>query len=106
MHISGFVNYNSHYGKPRGGSSEMCCSVAQSWLTLCDPMDCSPPGFPVHRRLPEFAQTHVHRVGDAVSKMTPHSSGNAVSRIHPQSTAIEVAVCWCGAATSHWELRA
>ena len=37
----------------------------QSCLTLCDPMDCSTPGFPVHHRLPEFAQTHVHRVGDA-----------------------------------------
>ena len=77
--ISGFVNYNSHYGKPHGGSSETCCSVTQLCPTLCDPMDCSPPGFPVHRRLPEFAQTHVRRVGDAFSKMTPHSSGNAKS---------------------------
>ena len=37
-----------------------CCSVAQSCLTLCDPMDCSTPGFPVLRHLQEFAQTHVH----------------------------------------------
>ena len=37
----------------------------QSSLTLCDPMDCSMPGFPVHHQLPESAQTHVHRVGDA-----------------------------------------
>ena len=37
-------------------------SVAQSCLTLCDPMDCSTPGFPVHHQLPELAQTHVHRV--------------------------------------------
>ena len=35
-------------------------SVAQSCLTLGDPMDCSTPGFPVHHRLPELAQTHVH----------------------------------------------
>ena len=35
-------------------------SVAQSCLTLCDPMDCSMPGLPVHHQLPEFAQTHVH----------------------------------------------
>ena len=35
-------------------------------LTLCDPMDCSMPGFPVHHHLPELAQTHVHRVGDAI----------------------------------------
>ena len=39
--------------------------VAQSNLTLCDPMDCSTPGFPVHHQLPELAQTCVHQVGDA-----------------------------------------
>ena len=37
-------------------------SVAQSCLTLCDPMNCSTPGLPVHHHLPEFTQTHVHRV--------------------------------------------
>ena len=47
-------------------------SVAQLCLTLCDPMDCSTPGFPVH--LPEFAQTHVHRVGDAIEPFHPLSS--------------------------------
>ena len=41
-------------------------SVAQSCPTLCDPVDCSTPGFPVHHQLPELAQTHVHRVGDAI----------------------------------------
>ena len=41
-------------------------SVAQSCLTLCDPMDCSTPGFSVLHQLPELAQTHVHRVGDAI----------------------------------------
>ena len=35
-------------------------SVAQSCLTLCDPMNCSTPGFPVHHQLPEFTQTHIH----------------------------------------------
>ena len=40
--------------------------VAQSCPTLCDPMDCSTPGFPVLLYLPEFAQTHVHWVGDAI----------------------------------------
>ena len=35
-------------------------------LTLCDPTDCSTPGLPVHHQLPELAQTHVHRVGDAI----------------------------------------
>ena len=41
-------------------------SVAQSHPTLCDPMDCSTPGLPVHHRLPEFTQTHVHWVSDAI----------------------------------------
>ena len=39
-------------------------SVTQSCLTLCDPMDCTKPGFPVHHQLLEFTQTHVHRVSD------------------------------------------
>ena len=41
-------------------------SVAQSCPTLCNPMDCSTPGFPVHHQLPELTQTHVHWVGDAI----------------------------------------
>ena len=41
-------------------------SVAQSCPILCDPMDCSTPGFPVHHQLPELAQTHVYPVGDAI----------------------------------------
>ena len=43
-------------------SSGQFSSVAQSCLTLCHPVDCSMPGFPVHHRLPELGQTHVHRV--------------------------------------------
>ena len=45
-------------------SSVQFSSVAQSYLTLCDPMDCSTPGLPVHHQLPEFSQTHVHRVSE------------------------------------------
>ena len=41
-------------------------SVTQSYPTACDPMDCSTPGLPVHHQLPELAQTHVHRVSDAI----------------------------------------
>jgi len=41
-------------------------SVPQSCPTLCHPMDCSTPGFPVHHQLPELTQTHVHWVGDAI----------------------------------------
>ena len=46
------------------------CSVTQSCPTLCDPMDCSMPGFPVCH-LPEFSQTHLHRVGDAIQPSHP-----------------------------------
>ena len=49
-------------------------SVAQSCPTLCDPMDCSTPGFPIHHQLPELPQTHVHRVGDAIQPSHPLSS--------------------------------
>ena len=48
------------------GSSVQFSSVAQSSLTLCDPMNHSTPGFPVHHKLPEFTQSHAHRVGDAI----------------------------------------
>ena len=46
-------------------------SVAQSCPNLCDPMDCSTPGLPVHHQLPEFTQTHVHWVGDAIQLSHP-----------------------------------
>ena len=49
-------------------------SVAQSCPTLCNPMNCSTPGLPVHHQLPEFTQTHVRRVGDAVQPSHPLSS--------------------------------
>ena len=49
-------------------------SVAQSCPTLCDPMNCSTPGLPVHQKLPESTQTHVHRVGDAIQPSHPLSS--------------------------------
>ena len=49
-------------------------SVAQSCPTLCDPMNCSTPGLPVHHQLPEFTQTHVHRVSDAIQPSHPLSS--------------------------------
>ena len=48
-----------------------CCSVTKLCLTLCDPMDCSTLGFPVLHYLPEFAQTHVHWVSDAIQPSHP-----------------------------------
>ena len=49
-------------------------SVAQSCPTLCDPMNRSTPSLPVHHQLPEFTQTHVHRVSDAIQTSHPLSS--------------------------------
>ena len=49
-------------------------SVTQSCLTLCDPMNHNTPGLPVHHQLPEFNQTHVYCVGDAIQPSHPLSS--------------------------------
>ena len=49
-------------------------SVGQSSPTLCNPMNCSTPGLPVHHQLPEFTQTHIHLVGDAIQPSHPLSS--------------------------------
>ena len=49
-------------------------SATQSCPTLCDPMNCSTPGLPVHHQLLEFTQTHIHRVGDAIQPSHPLSS--------------------------------
>ena len=49
-------------------------SVAQSCPTLCDPIDCSTPGLPVHHQLLEFTQTHVYPVGDTIQPSHPLSS--------------------------------
>ena len=55
-------------------SSVQFSSVSQSCLTLCDPMNHSMPGLANHHQLPEFTQTHVHRVGDAIQPSHPLSS--------------------------------
>jgi len=54
-------------------------SVAQSCLALCDPMDCSTPGFPVLDQLLELAQTHVHPVGDAIQPSYPLLSPSSLA---------------------------
>ena len=61
-------------GMSRLFSSVQFSSVTQSCPTLCDPMNCSTPGLPVHHQLPEFIQTHVHRVSDAIQPSHPLSS--------------------------------
>ena len=55
-------------------SGQSVSSVAQLCSTFCDPMNHSTPGLPVHHQLPEFTQTHVHRVGDAIQPSHPLSS--------------------------------
>ena len=55
-------------------SSVQFSSVTQSCPTLCDPMNRSTPGLPVHHQLPGFTQTHAHRVGDAIQPSHPLSS--------------------------------
>ena len=57
--------------------------VALLCPTLCDPMDCSMPGLPVHNQLPEFNQTHVHWVGDAIQPSHPLSSPFPPTSIFP-----------------------
>ena len=58
-------------------------SITQSCPTLCDPMNCSTPGLPVHHQLPEFTQTHVHRVSDAIQPSHPLSSPSPPAPICP-----------------------
>ena len=75
-------------------------SVAQSCLTLCDPMDCSMPRFPVHHQLSELAQTHVHQVGDAIQPShhlsAPFSCLQSfpASGSFPMSSSHQVAKVW------------
>ena len=73
------------FGAEEGGSlfsSPLlgCCysSVTPSCLTLCDPMDCSTPGLPVLQHLPDLAQTHIHRVGDATQPSMVHIYNGAL----------------------------
>ena len=61
----------------------ICCSITKSCLTLCNPMDCSLPGFPVLHPLPEFAQTQAHRVGDAIQSSHPLSTVLLLPSIFP-----------------------
>ena len=58
-------------------------SLSHVWL--CDPMDCSTPGFPVHHQLPEFTQTHAHWVSDAIQPSHPLSSFSSHLQAFPAS---------------------
>jgi len=78
-------------------SSKICAgkldsSVAQSHPTLCDPMDCSMPGFTVHHQLPKLAQVHVHWVGDDIQSSHPLLTLLQLAQVHVQ---------WVGDAINH-----
>ena len=64
---------------PAQGNQSLSRELRASALTLCKPVDCSMPGFPVHQQLPEPTQTHVHRVGDAIQPSHPLSSPSCFS---------------------------
>ena len=70
-------------------SSVQFNSITQSSLTLCDPMDCSTPGYPVHHQLPEFTQTHVHRVGDATQPSHPLLSPSPAFNLSHSNTTVQ-----------------
>ena len=87
-HFSDFLGVSiSHSKAPSlcidSGTSVQFSSVAQSYPTLCDPMDRSRPGLPVHRQHPEFTQTHVHWVGDAIQPSHPLSSTSPLPSTFP-----------------------
>ena len=72
-----------------------CCSVSKLCPTLCDPMDCSTPDFPVHHCLPEFTQIHVHWVSDAVQPSCRLSSPFLLPSVFPSIRVFsnELALC-------------
>ena len=86
------MNTDTHISSWTGGLRLCRCSGAQSCPTLCDPMDCNTPGFPVLHHLPEFAQTHLHRVGDAIqpSRSLLPPSPPALNLAHHQDLLVSV----------------
>ena len=78
------VNQETLQTEPKLSLGVQFSSLAQSCPTLCNPMNCSTPGLPVHHQLPEFTQTHVHRVSDAIqpfySLLSPSPSAPNLSQ--------------------------
>ena len=86
--LSFYLHEEKNHGKTREADTcswHICTSVqfsslTQSCPTLCDPMNRSAPGLPVHHHFPEFTQTHVHRVRDAIQPSHPRSSPSPPSQ--------------------------
>ena len=83
MHWQAYSLPLSHWGSTYKHIPDQMRSVAQSCPTLCAPMNRSMPGLPVHHQLPEFTQTHVHRVSDAIQPLHPLSSPTPLASIPP-----------------------
>ena len=77
-------------------------SVTQSCLILCDPMNHSTPGLPVHHKLPEFTQTHAHRVGDAIQPSHPLSSLLLLPPITPSIRVLSNESTLCMRLPKYW----
>ena len=77
------------------------CSVSQSCPTLCDLMNCSTPGLPVHHQLPEFTQTHIHWVSDAIQPSHPVVSFSSYPQSPPASECFPMSqlFAWGGQST-------
>ena len=84
-----------------GFSSVQFSSVAQLCPTLCDPMNRSTPGLPVHHQLPEFTQTHIHRVSDAIQPSHPVIPFSSCPQSLPASEAFPMSqlFAWGGQST-------
>ena len=82
--------------------SDLIRSVAQLCPTLCDPMNRSKPGLPVHHQLPEFTETHVHRVSDAIQPSHPLLSPSPLApnpSQHQESFPMSQPFAWGGQST-------
>ena len=90
------------YSSMHGCSSVQFSSVAQSCLTLCDPMNRSTPGLPVHHQLPEFTQTHVRPVSDAIQPSHPRSSPSPPAPNPSQHQGLFQSVTLCMRWPKYW----
>ena len=86
-------------------SSVQLSSVTQSCPTLCDPMDCSTPGLAVHHQLPEFTQTHVHWVSDAIKLSHPLLSPSPPTSIFPSIRVFSSESVLCIRWPKYWRIR-
>ena len=95
-----------HHEWDPGTEIGLCCSVIQSCPTLYDPLHCGTPGFPVLHCLPEFAQTHVHWVGDAIQQCLSLLFLPSIFpyiRVFPNELALRIR--WCFGESFHFHLR-